>query len=357
MPGQEQSGARTDAGGDRSVEVRGPEELLGTRLGRCRLTRHLSRGGMGDIFAAEHVHLGRQIAVKIPRLDNPNPWFYQQRLLLEARFLARLSHMNIVGVHDLAFTKDGLAYLVMEYLDGKALDEVLVSRPVLEPGQALRLVREAARAIGACHRAGILVGDIKPENIMVVGGPLVGLPPVGTVWVKLIDLGGAHSFDSSSGQEVAPPAVRMGTPAYCSPELLLGRPLGPPSDVYALGVLTYELLSGQAPFCDPDDEVVLRNHVEVSPAPLSSVCPAVRAGGALERFVGACLAKDPGARPAGAVAFLDWLDRALGEEGLSPMASGGRRAALGKAGSSREHAAPTRPIQEEAPGGHEAREE
>lgn len=344
MQGLGQSRARSEASSAGPVKVRGPEELVGTRFGRCRLTRHLSRGGMGDVFAAEHVHLGRQIAVKIPRLDNPNPWFYQQRLLLEARYLARVSHMNVVGVHDLAFTEEGLAYLVLEYLDGKALDEVLAYQPVPALGDALRLVREAARAVGACHRAGILVGDVKPENIMVVGGPLVGLPPLGTVWVKLIDLGGAHPFDPKSDGGVPPPAVRMGTPAYCPPELLLGRPLSPASDVYALGVLTYELIAGRAPFCDPDDEVVLRSHVEEAPPPLSSVCPSVRAGGGLERFVGACLDKEPEARPAGAFVFLDRLDRAIDQDGLSPRETGGRRATTGPIASDQRPPAPTQPI-------------
>lgn len=345
MQGPGQSGARHEAKGVRPLQVRGPAELVGTRFGRCRLTRHLSRGGMGDVFAAEHVHLGRQIAVKIPRLDNPNPWFYQQRLLLEARYLARVSHMNVVGVHDLAFTEEGLAYLVMEYLEGKALDEVLGHQPTLALGAAVRLVRETARAIGACHRKGILVGDIKPENIMVVGGPLVGLPPAGTVWVKLIDLGGAHFFDPSSDGEVAPPAVRMGTPAYCPPELLLGRPLGPASDVYALGVLTYELIAGRAPFSDPDDDVVLRSHVEASPPPLSTACLSVRTAGGLDRFLEACLAKEPKERPDGPFTFLDGLDRALEQDGLSPKRSGGRRAAPRSTEAVRARSVVTRPLE------------
>ena len=279
---------------------------------------------MGDVFAAEHVHLGRKVAVKVPRLDNPNPWFYQQRLLLEARYLARMNHNNVVGVHDLAFTSEGLAYLVMEFLQGQALDEVLCTRPVPALAHSLRVVRETARAIGACHRAGILVGDIKPENIMIVSGPLVGRLGQATEWVKLIDLGGAHSFDPEADRPAAPPAVRMATPAYCAPELLRGEPLGPATDVYALGILTYELLSGEVPFVHPDDETVLRMHLEREPAPLSSVCPSLLPDRTLDRFVRSCLHKDPGQRPGGAIAFLDGLDRALEQDGMALRATGAR---------------------------------
>ncbi len=303
--------------------VRAPEELVGQRLGQCRLVGHLSRGGMGDVFDAEHIHLKRRVAIKIPRLDNHNPFFNQQQLLTEARFLARVAHVNVVAVHDLAYTDEGLAYLVMEYLAGEALDRILVRSPTLQLPETLHVIREMARGLGACHRAGILVSDVKPENIMVVGGPLVGLPPQGTVWIKIIDLGGSHPIARDGEPAPKTPSVRVGTPGYSSPELILGHPLTPASDVYALGVLLYELIAGTQPFHDEDDKELLRMHVEEPPAPLGSFREEVPPNSPLDRFVMRCLAKQPALRPANMVSFLNELDQAA------------RRSAIGGSGDER----------------------
>lgn len=294
-----------------------PAQRVGQRLGQCRLRRHLSRGGMGDVYAAEHIHLGRKVAVKLPRLDNHDIWFNQQQLLSEARFLARVAHVNVVAVHDLAFTAEGLAFLVLEYLEGQALDRILSRTPFLQLPVAAHIIREMARGLGACHRSGVLVGDVKPENIMVVGGPLIGLPPQGTVWVKIIDLGGAHRLPAASEDAPPPPGNRVGTPAYSSPELIQGWPLTPASDVYSLGILLYELVAGRPPFDGADDASILRRHVEDVPEPLSLHREELAPDSPLERFVDGCLSKDPLHRPADMMAFLDGLDCAARDTAIA----------------------------------------
>jgi serine/threonine-protein kinase len=283
----------------------------GRRLGHYLIREHLCQGGMGDVFAAEHVHLGRQVAIKIPRTDDGDSFFNQQQLLAEARHLARVAHVNVVGVYDLGYGPEGLAYLVMEHLQGTSLDNILARTPFVGLSEVTHLVREVARGLGACHRAGILVCDVKPENVMVVSGPLIGLAPQGTVWCKLIDFGAALSLPVKISDNLGERRQnRAGTPAYASPELILGHPLDLTSDVYSLGVLLYELVAGCYPYDAESDEEHMRMAVEASPIPLSARRGEIAEGGPLELFVARCLSRDPYARPRDMVAFLDGLDQA-----------------------------------------------
>jgi serine/threonine-protein kinase len=294
-----------------------PLDLQGQRIGHYRLKEHLCQGGMGEVYVAEHVHLGRSVAIKIPRTDGGDAFFNQQQLLAEARHLARVAHVNVVGVYDLGYGPEGLAYLVLEHLQGTSLDNVLARTPFLGLSEVIHLVREVARGLGACHRAGILVCDVKPENVMIVGGPLIGLAPQGTVWTKLIDLGAALTLPvEAEGPLGLRRSHRVGTPAYASPELIQGRALDLASDVYSLGVLLYELVAGCFPFPAQNDAEHLRMAVEASPTPLSAHREGVPKGGPLESFVATCLAKDPRTRPKDMVAFLDGLDRAASEASI-----------------------------------------
>lgn len=303
--------SRPDAIG---AAARAPLCLEGHRIGHYRLLEHLCQGGMGDVYVAEHVHLGRSVAIKIPRTDSGDAFFNQQQLLAEARHLARVAHVNVVGIYDLGYGPEGLAYLVMEHLQGTSLDNVLARTPFLGLSEVIHLVREVARGVGACHRAGILVCDVKPENVMIVGGPLIGLAPQGTVWTKIIDLGAALSLPvAAEGPLGLRRSQRVGTPAYASPELIQGHSLDPASDVYSLGVLLYELVAGCFPFPAGSDAEHLRMAVELPPTPLSVHREEVAAAGPLEEFVACCLAKDPRARPRDIFAFLNGLDHAAAE--------------------------------------------
>lgn len=287
-----------------------PSSWIGRRVGHCRLLSHVSRGGMGDVFAAEHLYLSRNVAIKLPRIDAGGAFFNQQRLLHEARHLAKVAHVNVVSVHDLGFTSAGLAYLVMELLGGDPLDQILERTPFLGLPEALHVVRELARGVHACHRADVLICDVKPENVMVVGGPLIGFPPQGTVWTKIIDLGVAQSIQEARRPKEGGADQWMGTPAYASPELIRGDALSPASDVYSLGVLFYELIAGQVPFTANNIKDQLQLHLLADPKPLSYYRPEIKAESPLERLVEACLAKDPASRPQNMVSFLNHLDQA-----------------------------------------------
>lgn len=292
------------------VDWKEPDDLVGRVMGNCKLTGHLNRGGMGDIYEADHLFLGRPVAIKLPRFDDDRLDFNQQRLLSEARFLAAVAHPNVVGVHDMGLTEEGLGYLVMELLDGNSLEHIMDRVPLFLFPTILHLTKEIARGIAACHRAGIICADIKPDNIMVVHGPLVGKPAQGAVWTKIIDLGTARSIDVEAARSPETTEVVIGTPAYMSPEMALGKPLDPRADIYSLGTLLYELVAGRPPFLDPEADVILEQHVYLAPPPISDHREDLTAGCDFEHLLYRCLAKDPDDRPASATDFLDALDKA-----------------------------------------------
>lgn len=288
-----------------------PRQLReGDEVGNYLVLAHLFTGGMGDIYAAVHLKLDRHVALKVPRLDTDSVDFNRRRLLSEARFLARVTHANVVGVYDFSATNDRLEYLVMELLDGRSLDEILGKTPILQIPHAVRIVKEMARGLAAFHRAGIYHVDLKPENVMIVTGPLVNKPLDGENWVKLIDLGTARlTYDDAADAEL--PLV--GTPAYMAPEAILDRAVDGRADLYALGVVFYEILAGQHPLRSGDDADMLQAHVNRRPLPLSSHRPDIPAGCRLERLIGDCLEKRPNKRPQSMIGFLGRLDEAVAE--------------------------------------------
>lgn len=288
------------------------DELTGTRLGHYRVSTRLYEGGMGYVYTGVHVHLKRHVAVKVARSDVPNHRFLQERLISEARYLAMVDHVNVVTVHDLGVSESGRAYLVMELLDGTSLDKVIDQHGPLKIPTAIHVVREVARGLAAFHEKNIVCADVKPDNVMVVSGPLVGRSLDRRSWIKLIDLGAARKIERLLDPRRKPEPV-MGTSWYMSPEAVLGMALDERADIYALGVLLYESIVGRVPFLSAQDEEIFRMHLW-TPAPrLSSMVAAVEPESALDRLVATSLEKAPGARPSSMYEFLDLLDEADAE--------------------------------------------
>jgi len=283
-----------------------PPTLIGSRLGNCVVKRRLAQGGMGEIYLASQDYLRRQVAVKVPRLDGRSLDLHCRCLEAEARYLARIQHVNVVQVFDMGLAGPKLPYLVLELLSGRSLDKVLCRTPRLSVNNALRIIREAARGLAACHRAGIVCVDVKPENLMLVDGPLVGGAQRGSVWVKVIDLGAALPMDPD-GQ--IPPRERVvGTPEYTAPEIVRGEAFDQRADVYALGTLLFELLTARAPFRGGRPSEVLFAQVSRPPPELHERTPMVTAGDPLDVLVADCLAKDPNRRPDSMLELLKRLD-------------------------------------------------
>ncbi|HEX6919464.1 MAG TPA: protein kinase [Actinomycetes bacterium] len=254
------------------------DALLGTRY---RLTGRIAGGGMGEVWRATDEVLGRDVAVKILRPEYADDPTFLERFRAEARHTARLSHPGIAAVYD--YGEDaGSPYLVMEHVDGEPLSALISREGPLQPERTLDLVGQAALGLEAAHENGVVHRDVKPGNLLVM--------PDGTV--KITDFGIARAANSVPLTQTG---AIMGTAYYISPEQASGGSVTPASDIYSLGVVAYECLSGQRPFRGDTPVSVALAQVRDEPPALPAGVPApVRA------LVMRMLAKEPGERPADA---------------------------------------------------------
>jgi len=268
-------------------------ELL---VGRYRVLRRLGTGGMGTVYLAEQVHLGRLTAVKLlcPPLCTYDPGA-EQRFRQEALLVAKVRHPSVAQVYDFDRLPDGQYLLAMEYVAGETVAQELKRDGPFAIPAAVCVLRTVADALNHVHWVGILHGDVKPENIMIGPGDAV----------KLLDFGVAHEM----AQLVAADAFRPGTLAYMSPEQLLGDALGPPSDGYALGVVFYEMLTGRLPHAGTT-VAELRTQRLLRPAvPVNWLRPTLSR--ALADVVARALHPEPAERWPSAVAFAQAAARAV----------------------------------------------
>lgn len=271
------------------------DSWLGRQLdGRWRVLELLSQGAMGRVYRAEHLGLGRQVAVKVLNDAASADEGFRLRFRREAMVVGRLAHPNIVGALDVG-THDDSLYLVLELLDGRPLDSVLREQGVFGLERVTRLLRQVSHALGAAHRVGVVHRDVKPANLMLVD---TGHEET----TKVVDFGIASEPDSKNATLAG---LVLGTPNYAAPEQLLGRRVTPAADVYALGCTLYELLTGAAPFEAHDLGDVIAGHLHHAPRPLSQRRPDVPAS--LAALVHAMLEKDPAHRPADGLAVFDAL--------------------------------------------------
>ncbi len=260
----------------------GTDQVLG---GRYRLTERIAGGGMGEVWQAEDTVLGRTVAVKLLRREYADDSTFLARFRNEARHTAGLSHPGIAMVYDFGEGTDeegGSPYLVMEHVPGEPLSTIVSREGTLSPERTLDVVGQAALGLQAAHDAGVIHRDVKPGNILVT--------PDGAV--KVTDFGIARATN-------AVPLTRtgaiMGTAYYISPEQASGRPVTPASDVYSLGIVAYECLTGRRPFDGDTPVSVALAQVSQEPPALPADLP-----DPVRELVMRMLAKDPAARPASA---------------------------------------------------------
>ena len=266
------------------------DSLIGAQLGDYVIHERLGQGGMGIVYAGEQPIIGKRVAIKVLRPEIARDPEQVQRLLAEARAVNAIRHRGIIDIFNFGELPDGRHYVVMEYLHGLALDELITARGALPLVEVLEILDEVMAALGAGHEVGIIHRDLKPSNIYLVS------QPDGSRYVKLLDFGLAKQSATPRG---ATPQTRtdmfVGTPEYVAPEQARAEPVGPYTDLYAAGVVAFEMLTGVLPFQAkaPIDFVI--KHLEDRPRP-----PSARVQGVpteLDALVLRLLEKDPRRRP------------------------------------------------------------
>ncbi|MBV8760375.1 MAG: serine/threonine protein kinase [Deltaproteobacteria bacterium] len=245
--------------------------MIGQVIGNYRVSQELGRGGMGMVYAAEHVQLGRPAALKmlLPQLS-ADPAIVQ-RFFNEARAASAIEHPGIVAVYDYGTHTDGRAYIVMELLKGESLEHRL-RRGSMTPQEAAAIVAQVAGALAAAHARGIVHRDLKPDNIFLVPNELVA----GGIQVKVLDFGIAKLAGEQGGGMKTQTGALIGTPAYMSPEQCMGRSdLDHRTDLYSLGCVFYHMLCGRPPFVsDQGTGMILAAHMRDAAPPLPPSVPA-----------------------------------------------------------------------------------
>jgi beta-lactam-binding protein with PASTA domain len=255
--------------------------------GRYHVVERIAAGGMGEVFRAHDAVLSREVAIKVLHRSLAGDQAFVERFRREARAAATLNHPNLVAVYDWG-SVDGIYYMVMEYVHGRSVRDLLNAHVKLAPAQAAEVVRQTLQALEHAHAKGIVHRDLKPENILVT--------PDGVV--KLTDLGLARAF--ADGRATHAGAV-TGTVQYLAPEQIRGEPADPRSDLYSLGIVTYELVTGRLPFTGETPMSIAYKHLsDRVPAPSSLVADV---GADLDGFVASATDRDREMRPESARAM------------------------------------------------------
>src|SRR5829696_7307512 len=275
---------------------------------RYDVVRPLGSGGMGEVYLARDRVLGRDVALKVLRKQYAGDDEFAERFKREAMSAASLSHPNIVQVYDRGETEEGASYIAMEYVPGGTLKERILRDGPLEVEEAAGLGAQVAEALGAAHERGMVHRDIKPQNVLLTarGG------------AKVADFGIARAGSSAT---ISRRGSVMGTAGYMSPEQALGQPATTKSDLYSLGVVLYETLTGELPYTADNPIAVSMKHVNEPLRPPVEIDPGIPEG--MNALVTKLMAKDPEDRYEDADELADDLRRV--NRGLKPVAAGAAR--------------------------------
>ncbi|MFO0728197.1 MAG: serine/threonine-protein kinase [Myxococcota bacterium] len=280
--------------GERLIEV-DEDPLIGATVDRYKIRRILGDGGMARVYEAEHIHLAQPVALKILFGDMAADRTLAERFRREAQSSAQIKHPNVVDVRDFGVSQSGLSFMAMELLAGPTLSELARPSRRLAPPKIAEIVRQTCLGLGAAHRLGFIHRDLKPKNLMIV--PVDGNAEEQRV--KILDFGLVRPLEDKEARLTVAGQV-FGTPAYMSPEQIQDGTIDARTDLYALGIIIYELLSGKAPFTGPMSEV-FKKHMSLSAPPLAD-----RSG--LGELAQVLMAKSPSARPASAEEVVEIID-------------------------------------------------
>jgi len=290
-------GARLAAKRESSNEVRRKDHdpLIGTTLsGRYRVIRKIGEGGMGIVYEAEHVLIEKRVGLKVLREDFSSRSDVVERFRQEAKSASRIGHEHIIDISDFGITQAGANFFVMELLHGRDLAEELEKIGPLSARRTVDIALQCAEALGAAHKKGIVHRDMKPENIFLIERKN------GEDFVKIVDFGIAKMSDVEApgqpGRKLTKTGMIFGTPEYMSPEQAAGKPLDHRVDIYALGIIMYELLTGRVPFQGDTFMGILTQHMFEQVPPIKVANPRSNAPSEVERIVFRAVSKDANER-------------------------------------------------------------
>ncbi len=289
-------------------------------LGRYEPIKLLGEGGMGRVYLAKQSDLGRQVVVKVMHDHIAADPKFRERFQRETLLMARFQHPCVVALYDASLNDPEGPCIVMEYIKGISLDVLLRRNGKLSAARITRLLSQLCEALQAAHQEGIVHRDLKPSNLMVVD------PDTPYEKIKVMDFGLAKLVEKEAGMAMFHKAQEtgadfaVGTPGYISPEQVRGEDIGYRSDIYSVGVILYELLSGQLPFHREETMDVLLAHATESPPSFAKIGAAESIPMAVERVVMSCLEKDPNLRPASARDLAQAFEQAIFEEEMAATA-------------------------------------
>jgi serine/threonine-protein kinase len=265
-----------------------PDPFVGRVIkGRYKVERQLGRGGMGTVYLAEQLSVGRKVALKVLRGDFARDEGFVARFQQEAKLVAGLNEKRnprVTLVHDFDQAEDGSVFIVMEWLDGRALSEVIQRGGPLDLSRAVKLATQIAEGLEAAHRSNVVHRDVKPQNIMVLDS---------SDDIKLMDFGIARLRDSGR-TSLTRAGTMMGTPDYMAPEQIEGQEITDRTDIYSFGIVFYEMLTGMVPFRAATQSAVLTKQLQEQPVPPSQLRPGIPRE--VEAIVLRALAKNPAQR-------------------------------------------------------------
>jgi eukaryotic-like serine/threonine-protein kinase len=282
------------------------DSIVGTVIaGKYRIDAVIGRGGMGAVYRATHVMLNKTIAVKTIKPDLIESTEMVQRFQREARAATSLEHPNIVAVYDFGQAEDGALYIVMEFVNGVSLKDAIRASGPMPAARIARLLTQVASALARAHRNHVVHRDLKPQNLM------IATDAKGEERIKLLDFGIAKSMEEGTTTPLTAAGYSLGTPHYMAPEQAVGQEVDGRADLYALGVILYEMLVGDVPFNAGSAPAVLIMHLNDAPEPPSRRRPDLPISPALEAIALRCLEKNPAQRFQTAEEFSEALERAV----------------------------------------------
>ncbi|MBI3724703.1 protein kinase [bacterium] len=278
--------------------------LVGKVIGGCRIVKKLGEGGMGAVFLAEHTKLKRQSVIKVVPAHLASNRQLIARFEREARAAAQVKHPNIVDVYNVG-EENGVHYIEMEFVDGKALDSMLKDKKVLEQMECVRIIKDSCRALSEAHKNGVVHRDIKPDNIMMTRKGQV----------KIADFGLART--SSEDLELTKVGQILGTPAYMSPEQCQGKPTDHRCDIYSLGATFYCMITGKRPFTGTSVMEIMQKHIDEEPISPREYNPEIAVQ--VVKIILKMMAKKPDDRFQNADEVVAAIDQFMKEEGTEHL--------------------------------------